>query len=65
MARGRCTFRQSDLVRALKATRAAGMGDARVEVRSDGTIIVVPGGGGAASPANENPWDEVLHGQKT
>ena len=44
MARGKCAFRQSDLTRAFKAARAAGVVVARYEIAKDGRIIVVPVG---------------------
>jgi hypothetical protein len=61
MPRRRCTFRETDVKRAVRAVRAAGVKIGRVEVGKDGTIIVVPckfgeGGNGEAS----NPSDEVL-----
>ncbi len=36
-------FRQTDLKRAVKAVRAAGVEIARVEIGKDGLIVVVPG----------------------
>jgi len=36
-------FRKTDVTRATKAVRAAGLEIARVEVAKDGSIIVVPG----------------------
>jgi hypothetical protein len=55
-------FRQTDLTRALKGARAAGVEIARVEIDNDGRIIVV-----AALPTDEtgdvrrerNEWDAV------
>lgn len=59
MARGNCTFRQSDVTKAVKAVVAAGLEVARVEVDKDGRIVVVAG-----SPAHDdgdavhkNEWD--------
>lgn len=43
MTRRPCTFRQTDVKRAVKAVRAAGVEVARVQVGKDGTIVVVPG----------------------
>ena len=56
------TFRQTDLTRALRGARAAGVEIARVEIDKDGRIIVV-----AAMPTDEhsdvgegrNEWDAV------
>jgi hypothetical protein len=53
------TFRKTDLVRALKAARTAGVPSPRVEIDRHGKIVIMPGD----SPndrAAENPWDEVL-----
>jgi hypothetical protein len=59
MPRGQCTFRQSDVTKAVKAVVAAGVGVARVEVDRNGKIVVI-----AASPADDteggadrNEWD--------
>ena len=43
MARGETTFRQRDLKAALKAAEQSGAKVARVEVRRDGTIVVIMG----------------------
>lgn len=43
MARGPLTFRQRDLVRALKGAKAAGLEISKVEIDKDGKIIVVVG----------------------
>jgi hypothetical protein len=43
MARGSCTYKQRDLVAALKAARKSGAQVARVEVKPDGTIVVIIG----------------------
>jgi hypothetical protein len=60
--RGPCTFRQSDVTRALKAARAAGFEQVRVEVDTDGKIAIVAGNG-ADRPdavAGENPLDQWM-----
>jgi hypothetical protein len=57
MGRQPCTFRQRDVSAAIKAVRAAGFEIARVEITTDGRIIVVTG-----KPENEteiNPWDKA------
>jgi hypothetical protein len=43
MARGPSTFRQQDVTRAVRATVAAGIEVQRVEIASDGRIIIVAG----------------------
>jgi hypothetical protein len=57
MARGRCTFRQKDVTRALRATVAAGIEVQRVEVAQDGKIVLVVGTpvvkGGVPLPLDE------------
>jgi hypothetical protein len=60
-----CMFRQTDLTRALKGARAAGMGIARVEIERDGKIVVVPGEqqkGTSERVTAQNEWDEVFDG---
>jgi hypothetical protein len=41
MARGPLSFRQRDLVRALKGAKAAGLEISRVEIDKDGKIVVI------------------------
>jgi hypothetical protein len=56
------TFRQSDVTRAVKAVRAAGIGIERVEIEG-GKIIVVPGkphAGAADKGDDSNDWDGAL-----
>jgi hypothetical protein len=59
MARGPATFRQRDLMAAVKAMRMAGFEIARVEVDKSGKIVVVPG---KPEPpivdAEINEWDK-------
>jgi hypothetical protein len=58
--RGPCAFRQRDVTRALKAARKAGYEHVRVEVDTDGRIIVIVGKVGVefAPPRNgETPED--------
>ena len=43
MARGDCTFRQRDLKAALKAVEQSGAKVASVQVKPDGTIMVIMG----------------------
>jgi hypothetical protein len=43
MSRGPLTFRQSDVTRAIRAARAAGVEVARVEIDKDGKISVFAG----------------------
>lgn len=43
MGRRAATFKQSDITRAVKAAKAAGLDVARIEVQPDGTISVIAG----------------------
>ncbi len=47
MSRRPATFRQSDLTRAVKAVKAAGVDDARIEFHNDnnGKVVVIIGRG--------------------
>lgn len=49
-------FRQADITRALKAAQAAGIEDVRVEVETDGKIVILAGR--LAKAGAPNPWDE-------
>lgn len=55
------TFRETDVKRAVKAVRAAGVEIARVEIEKDGRIIVVPGKPTESQDANaeRNEWDDA------
>jgi hypothetical protein len=63
MSRGQQTFKQGDLTKVLKATVKAGIAVDRIEIDTNGKIVVVP-----ARPENEakgenpgkNEWDGVL-----
>jgi hypothetical protein len=59
MPRRCCTFRETDVKRAVRAVRAAGLGVARVEIEKDGRIILVTGKPPEAQDANgeRNEWD--------
>jgi hypothetical protein len=67
MARAPSTFRQQDVIRAVEAVAAAGVGIARVEVDRTGKITIIalgaelPGEGSKGSP---NEWDTVLRHDK-
>jgi hypothetical protein len=54
MPNDRLTFRQRDLVAALKAARAAGVPVRRIEVNRDG-IVLIPG---EPEPITETPKDD-------
>jgi hypothetical protein len=58
MSRKACTFRQSDLAKAIKGAKAGGLDIARVEITPDGRIIVIAGSGlSEQNAASSNPWD--------
>jgi len=44
MARAPATFRQSDIIKAIRAARKAGVENVRVEIAKDGRIVIVTGG---------------------
>jgi hypothetical protein len=58
MPRDRCTFRQTDVTRAIKGARAAGIDVARIEIEKDGRIVILPTQSASTPPRNE--WDEAL-----
>ncbi|MEN3791845.1 hypothetical protein [Fulvimarina sp. MAC3] len=56
MARQPVVFKQSDLTRAIKAARAAGLDVGRIEIEP-GRIVVIPG-----KPRDDEPrssWDDI------
>jgi hypothetical protein len=60
MGRGPCTFKETDLTRALKAAKKAGVDVARAEVARDGTIVLVLNTRDNRLPVRErNEWDEL------
>ena len=60
MGRGRSTFKEGDLTRALRAAKKAGANVARAEVARDGKIVLVLKKDGEAPSASErNEWDEI------
>jgi hypothetical protein len=58
MARRPLTFRQQDLVRALKGAKAAGIEIARIEIDRSGKIVIVTGEG-EPPDSGRNEWDEI------
>jgi hypothetical protein len=59
--RAPCTFRQTDVTRALKAARRAGFERVRVEIDQDGKIAIVTGGGADKTDvAGENSLDQWI-----
>ncbi len=63
MSRLPTPFRQSDVTRAVKGARSAGLDVTGVKITSDGTITVQIGKleqVAAIEHADGNPWDELL-----
>jgi hypothetical protein len=66
MARSKSSFRQRDITRAIKAARAAGVTDPRIEISVDGKIIIItkesePGGcvAGRSATPRDGEWDNI------
>ena len=59
MPRRPCSFRESDVRRANKATQSSGVEIGRVEIGQDGRIVIFPCEAQKVSD-HDNPWDEVL-----
>jgi hypothetical protein len=58
MPKGPLTFKQTDLLRAIRTSQKAGLSIARVEIDRDGKIVVVVGGEGmGAQESTANEWD--------
>lgn len=55
----RSAFRQNDLVKTLKAAKAAGIEVARIEIDPDGKIVAVLGTGDGDNPSR-NTADAIL-----
>jgi hypothetical protein len=60
MGRGKCTFRQRDLIAALKAARAAGLHVVRYEIGADGKITIVIADTETAEQAPVQPTQIIL-----
>jgi hypothetical protein len=60
ISRGPCTFRESDLRRAVRAVEAAGKEVAAIEIGGDGKIRIVVCKPGEQELAARNEWDEDL-----
>jgi hypothetical protein len=58
--RAPCTFRQSDVTRAVKAVEAAGLQVVGVKINPQGEIEVVTGKPEAQGLATANPWDKAI-----
>jgi hypothetical protein len=56
MPRASATFKQADVVRMIKAARAAGLEVARTEIAPDGRIVLVHKSEPSAAPLT--PYDE-------
>ena len=62
MSRGKCKFKQSDITRALRATKAAGVGISKIEIEPDGRMVIVLSDGEGEMTdyhCSGNPWDNV------
>jgi hypothetical protein len=57
MGHGRATFKETDLTRALRAARKAGLDVERIEVDRDGRIVLVLKNGNKVF-TERNEWDE-------
>ena len=57
MSKGPLTFKQTDLLRAIRTFQKAGLPVARAEIDRDGKIVVVVGDGKAIQGSTANEWD--------
>lgn len=73
MSRTPATFKATDLTRAVKAARAAGLEVNRVEITKDGRIVLLQApiaddvpGASAIDSIQRNEWDDYInaHAQK-
>jgi hypothetical protein len=62
MSRGRQTFKQTDVTKAVKGMVKAGISLERVEIDKSGKIVMVPAKreDGEGKNPEENEWDVVL-----
>jgi len=61
MARAPSIFRQQDVTKAIKATKAAGVDIARIEITKDGRIVIITAAEAAVQgeAGGDNEWDRV------
>ena len=62
MGHGPRTFKEVDLVRALRAAQKAGVDVTRAEVTRDGKIVLVFDRHSDALPSERNEWDDEVDG---
>jgi len=62
VSRSNCTFKQTDVTRAVKAVVAAGVEVARIEIDKAGKIVILAGKPGESNSAGVNEWDEIGDG---
>ena len=63
MSRGPATFKQSDLTRALKGTKAAGVDVSRIKIAKDGSIEIDTSPATSAKPDEDEGatnWDAAI-----
>ena len=60
MSRRSTSFRQTDLTRAIKGARNAGVNVARAEIERDGTIVIVLGESGKVNTKIDSTPDDEL-----
>ena len=65
MSKGMLTFKETDLRRAIRASRKAGLSIARVEIDRDGKIVVVVGEGMTIQGRADNEWDGLYGANQT
>ena len=59
MTRAPATFRQSDITRAIRAVRAAGVDKVRIEITRDGKLVIITGTPTEPNQAEANEWDRA------
>ena len=65
MARALASFKQADLMRAVKAVQACGLAVVRTEIGSDGKIVLVHEGAGALPIAPLDQWRNKRDARQT
>jgi hypothetical protein len=65
MGKGPNSYKQTDVARAIRAARAAGIANPVTEIDPRTGKIIVRSGEQTQQPSPTNPWDELLTGDKT